>query len=117
MLNNVMLRFPFYILCVLLCSGRLLAGGVHHYVFFNRDRQRISEAAFLETKAFEGAQLKYWWRELEPRKDQYELDAIRHDLAFLQSKGKKLFIQIQDSSFDNNILPFPRYLLDEPVYL
>jgi hypothetical protein len=39
--------------------------GPKHYVFFNRDRERISEATFLDTKAFEGAQLKYTWRELE----------------------------------------------------
>ena len=99
-----------------LWSGRVSAGGVHHYVFFNRDRQRISEAAFLETKALEGAQLKYWWRELEPRKDQYEFGGIQHDLAFLHLKGKRLFIQIQDASFDENIRPFPRYLLEEPAY-
>jgi hypothetical protein len=99
-----------------LWSGHVSAGGVHHYVFFNRDRQRISEAAFLETKAFEGAQLKYSWRELEPRKDQYEFGDIQHDLAFLHLKGKRLFIQIQDASFDENIRPFPRYLLEDPAY-
>ncbi len=35
------------------------AGGVHQYVFFDRERERISDAAFLKTKSFEGAQLKY----------------------------------------------------------
>src|SRR6266566_8099032 len=67
-----------------------------HYVFFNRDRERISDPAFLGTKAFEGAQLKYTWRELERAKDSYDFSAIQHDLAFLSSKGKKLFIQLQD---------------------
>ena len=38
---------------------------VHHYVFFNRDRERIAEPTFIQTKAIEGAQLKYSWRELE----------------------------------------------------
>jgi len=109
-------RLTFYILFILLCAGRVWAGGVHHYVFFNRDRERITDAAFLETKAFEGAQLKYVWRELEPSKDQYEFGDIQHDLAFLRSKGKRLFIQIQDASFDTNIRPFPRYLLEDPAY-
>jgi hypothetical protein len=89
---------------------------VHHYVFFNRDRERISETSFLETKAFEGAQLKYTWRQLEHAKDEYDFSDIQHDLAFLDSKGKKLFIQIQDVSFDAAIVPLPRYLLNDPQF-
>src|SRR5580765_3167291 len=88
----------------------------HHYVFFNRDRERISDAAFLETKALEGAQLKYTWRELERGKDGYDFSAIEHDLTFLTSKGKKLFIQLQDASFDPKIVNVPRYLLDDARY-
>ena len=64
----------------------------HHYVFFNRDRERIADAAFLGAKAFEGAQLKYTWRELEPEKDGYDFSAVQHDLMFLNSKGKKLWM-------------------------
>jgi hypothetical protein len=106
-------RLSFFIL---LCCGSILAKGVHHYVFFNRERARIHERVFLETKAFEGAQIKYTWRELEPEKDAYDFSAIRQDLAFLTSKGKRLFIQLQDSSFDNSIVNVPRYLLQENQY-
>lgn len=105
--------------CVLLlyaCGSITSAAGVHHYVFFNRDRERISDPAFLQTKAFEGAQLKYSWRELERQKDAYDFSDIEHDLAFLKSKGKKLFIQVQDVSFDPSIVPIPRYLLNDPEY-
>src|SRR3954470_1333156 len=84
---------------------------VHHYVFFNRDREKISEANFIDTKAFEGAQIKYSWRQLEHGKDGYDFDDIEHDLAYLKSKGKKLFIQIQDASFDVSIMPVPKYLV------
>jgi len=87
-----------------------------HYVFFNRERQRISEATFLGTKAFQGAQLKYTWRELERGKDGYDFSAIREDLAFLTAKGKKLFIQVQDVSFDPAVINVPQYLLKDPVY-
>jgi len=114
-MNTVTARLTFYIISILLCFGRVWAEGIHHYVFFNRDRERISEASFLQAK-FEGAQLKYSWRELEPQKDRYHFDDIQKDLAFLLSKGKKLFIQIQDASFDINIRPFPRYLLEDPAY-
>ena len=49
---------------------------VHHYVFFAHERERIAEKSFLDTPAFEGAQLKYTWRELEPEKDDYDLSLI-----------------------------------------
>ena len=83
---------------------------VHHYVFFNLDRERIAEESFLSTKAFEGAQLKYTWRELEPKKDEYDFSAIRKNLAFLNSKGKKLFIQLQDVTFSARRVFVPEYL-------
>lgn len=60
--------------------------------------------------AFEGAQLKYSWRELEPEKGAYKFDPIRRDLGFLAAKGKKLFIQLQDVSFDDAIVNSPRYI-------
>ena len=92
------------------------AGDLRHYVFFNRSRERISEATFLETKAFEGAQLKYTWRELEPAEGEYDFKAIREDLAFLKSRGKKLFVQVQDVSFDPAIVNVPRYLQNDPRF-
>ena len=92
------------------------AQNVHFYVFFNRERERIAEESFLNTRAIDGAQLKYTWRQLERGKDQYDFDGIRHDLAFLNAKGKKLFIQIQDASFDPSIVPVPKYLLNDPRY-
>ena len=101
---------------LLTCVGTSRAREVHHYVFFNRERERIAESAFLETKAFEGAQLKYSWRELERGKDGYDFGDIEHDLAFLNSKRKKLFIQVQDISYDMSIIPVPRYLLNDPQY-
>src|SRR6267143_5752274 len=100
----------------LICCAGASGEGPHHHVFFNRDRERISDAAFLETKAFEGAQLKYTWRELERGKDDYDFSAIAHDLTFLNSKDKKLFIQLQDASFDPAIVNVPRYLLNDPRY-
>src|ERR1700716_3616154 len=79
-----------------LCCIHVSAKPVHHYVFFSQDREKIKEASeFLETKALEGAQVAYSWRQLEPQKDNYDFSAIREDLAFLTSKGKKLFIQLQ----------------------
>jgi len=90
---------------------------VHHYVFFGQDREKIKEAkSFLETPAFEGAQIAYSWRQLEQGKDNYDFSMIREDLAFLNAHGKKLWIQYQDVTFNPNRINVPKYLLDDPKY-
>jgi hypothetical protein len=103
-------------LCLWLCCLSASAKGARHYVFFNRERGRISEPSFTGTRAFEGAQLKYTWRELEPEKDRYDFRALREDLSFLTSKGKKLFVQLQDVSFEEKIVNVPEYLRRDPLY-
>ena len=87
-----------------------------NYVFFDRDRGRIHEAWFANTRTFAGAQLKYTWSELEPQEGVYDLQPVLDDLAFLTSKGKKFFIQLQDVSFDMNIVNVPNYLRRNPAY-
>lgn len=104
-------------LLIWLWSINVSAKPVHHYVYFGQDREKIkSDSGFLGTEAFEGAQVAYSWRQLEPQKDQYDFTPIREDLAFLTSKGKKLFIQLQDTTFSESRIPVPRYLLNEPQY-
>jgi hypothetical protein len=100
----------------LLLAATTAAAAVRHYVFFNMDRERIRDPAFLEAPAFEGAQIKYTWRQLEQGKDGYDFGMIREDLAFLASKGKRLFVQLQDVTFDSNYVCVPRYLLQDPRY-
>jgi hypothetical protein len=104
--------------CILLiwlcCAG---AKPLHHYVFFGQDREKIEQASsFLDTKALEGAQVAYSWRQLEPARDEYDFSAVRKDLAFLTSKRKRLFIQIQDVTFSDSRINVPRYLLQDPRY-
>jgi len=90
---------------------------VHHYVFFGQDREKLKQASsFLETKALEGAQISYSWKQLEPTQDEYDFSAIREDLNFLKSKGKQLFIQLQDVTFSDSRINVPRYLLTDPKY-
>ncbi len=100
-----------------LCCAAAEAKPTHHYVFFGQDRERLRGASsFFETKAFEGAQVVYSWRQLEPERDKYDFGPVREDLAFLTSKGKRLFIQIQDVTFSPSRKNVPRYLLDDPRY-
>src|ERR1041385_1208457 len=90
---------------------------IHHYVFFGMDREKIKDAKeFLDTPAFEGAQIDYSWRQLEPGKDEYDFSSIREDLTLLQAHGKKLWIQFQDVSFNPNRINVPKYLLNDPKY-
>jgi hypothetical protein len=104
-------------LLVWLCCAGAAAKTVRHYVFFGQDRERLREASsFLETKAFEGAQVTYSWRQLEPGEDEYDFQIVREDLAFLTSKGKRLFVQIQDVTFSESRVNVPRYLLRDPRY-
>jgi hypothetical protein len=102
---------------IYVCCAGVSAGPVHHFVFFGQDRELIAKAtSFLETKQLEGAQVAYSWRQLEPGKDEYDFSPIREDLAFLTSKGKKLFIQLQDATFSESRINVPRYLLSESRY-
>lgn len=87
--------------------------GIKHYVYFARDREAMHDHPFLLNPRFEGAQIMYSWRELEPVKDQYDFSIIREDYGYLQSKGKKLFIQMQDATFDPKYKAVPKYLETE----
>jgi hypothetical protein len=101
----------------LVYSGSLVAKPVHHYVFFGMDREKLKDTkSFLETKTFEGAQVAYSWRQIEPGKDQYDFSLIREDLEFLTTHGKKLWIQLQDVTFSDRRIPVPRYLTEDPQF-
>jgi len=93
-----------------------LAKPIHHYVFFGMDREKLKDVTFLDVPAFEGAQISYSWRQLEQGKDQYEFSFIREDLQLLRSHGKKLWVQLQEVSFNPNRINVPKYLLNDPKY-
>ena len=104
------------LLLVMLCCSSVTAKPLHHFVFFGMDREKIDNNLFLETTAFEGAQVAYSWRQLEPSRDEYDFSLIRQDLSFLSSRKKKLWIQIQDVSFTDKYTFVPDYLREDPRY-
>jgi hypothetical protein len=104
------------VVAVLFCVEQVTAKPIRHYVFFNLDRVRIKDPEFLRDPAFEGAQIKYTWRQLEPSKDHYDFTAIREDVAVLSAHKKKLFIQLQDASFHESIVNVPEYLCQDSRY-
>jgi hypothetical protein len=104
------------VLLLLGCNRIISQKTIDNYVFFNIDRHRIQEKSFLETGKLVGAQLKYTWKELEPEKDQYDFSEIEKDLDFLTSHDKKLFIQLQDVTFDTIRVFVPKYIFTEDKY-
>ncbi|MCL7489857.1 hypothetical protein M8I34_00030 [Streptomyces sp. MCA2] len=62
-----------------------------------------------------GAQLVVPWKALEQKKNQYDFSEIDRALNYLQSRHKKLFIQIQDRFFAPPTR-LPDYLLRDPEY-
>ncbi len=109
-------RIVFLACLFLIYSGVSAQSVINNYIFFNMDRERIHDESFLAIRQIKGAQLKYTWKELEPEKGKYNLDLIECDLNFLKEKGKKLFIQIQDVSFDSLSILIPKYLLNDSIY-
>jgi hypothetical protein len=89
---------------------------VKQYVFFSKDRDAIHEMSFFANPAFEGAQITYAWKQLEHGKGGYDFKMIREDLNFLTAQGKKLFIQLQDVTFDSAYIAVPAYLLTDSIY-
>lgn len=63
-----------------------------------------------------GAQIIYSWKQLEPKKDTYDFSKIERDLLFLSRLDKKLFIQLQDRSFEPTIFYVPDYIRKDKIY-
>ena len=111
----------FFCLFLLLgTSGNSHAAGSSpkHYVYFHSrgaEGSNIRLDKSLRDPRFSGAQIVYTWRTLEPREDRYDFSAIREDIAYLDSIGKQLWIQLQEKSFTprRNV---PDYILNGERY-
>lgn len=86
---------------------------IKHFVYFSRDREKIYDHPFLGNERFDGAQIMYAWKQLEPRRGQYDFSIIKADYDYLKSHGKKLFIQLQDATFNPENTGVPDYILSE----
>lgn len=89
----------------------LVKDSIKHFVYFSRDRDLIHDHAFLSIRRFEGAQIMYSWEQLESQKGQYDFSIIQEDYNYLLNHNKKLFIQLQDATFNPKYKGVPAYLL------
>lgn len=92
-------------------SCPLAEDSIRHFVYFSRDRELIHDHPFLGNERFAGAQIMYAWKQLEPRKGQYDFSIIHEDYNYLLSFGKRLFIQLQDATFNPEFISVPDYVL------
>ncbi|HEX2629883.1 MAG TPA: hypothetical protein VHM26_12745 [Chitinophagaceae bacterium] len=83
---------------------------IQHFVYFLKDREAIIDHPFLTHPMFKGAQIMYSWRDFEIQKDQYDFSMLREDYEYLKKHGKKLFIQLQDATFNPAYKAIPEYL-------
>ncbi len=86
---------------------------IKHFVYFSRDREAIRDHVLLEHPMFMGAQIMYSWRDLETKKGVYDFSILREDHDYLNKYGKKLFLQLQDATFNPKYKAIPDYLLTE----
>ena len=75
---------------------------IQHFVYFARDRQSIINHPLLQHPMFKGAQIMYAWRDFEPQKGVYDFSILKEDYEYLKKYGKKIFVQLQDATFNPN---------------
>jgi hypothetical protein len=85
-------------------------------MFIGMDRDQLKEAKYWKPNLFDGVQIAYSWRQLEPEKDLYDFSIIKEDLRLLKRYHKKLFISIEDASFSIQYNHAPRYIITDTIY-
>lgn len=84
---------------------------IQHFVYFAKERNLIKGHPLLSHSMFKGAQIMYAWRDLEPEKGKYDFSNLLQDYEYLGQYDKKLFVQLQDVTFNPNYKAVPDYLL------
>jgi hypothetical protein len=87
----------------------------HLFLFLGGDDASLHKSD-LKKSCVSGAQIIYSWKQLEPKKGVYDFSKIEKDLNFLNDNHKKLFIQLQDRSFEPTIFNVPDYIREDAVY-
>ena len=88
------------------------------YFLIVGDRDSISEFNKIkDVPAFVGIKKIYSWKKLEPRKGVYDFSEIERDLEYLQSIGKRLWLQIKETQYFAKYQPHvPEYMWNDPKY-
>lgn len=100
------------------CSTAMAeAKKIQNFLFLGGNGGNLQKYSKVITQhGFDGVQIVYTWKSLEPRKDHYDFSKIKSDLLIANKLHKKLFIQIQDRFFEPQAKYVPAYLLNNPTY-
>ena len=86
---------------------------IQHFVYFARDRESIINHPLLQHPMFKGAQIMYSWKDFETEKGRYDFSLLKDDYEYLKKYGKKVFIQLQDVTFNPKYKAIPDYLFTD----
>jgi hypothetical protein len=111
--NGIMKKIISILIVFLAVQGQ---GQIHNFLFIGMNRELLKDTSLWASNTFEGVQIAYSWRQLEPGKDEYDFSTVSEDLNLLTKHRKKLFIQIQDVSFSTKYIHVPKYLLKDSIY-
>jgi hypothetical protein len=91
----------------------ILKDSIQHFVYFARNRESLINHPLIEHPMFRGAQIMYSWRDFEPQEGVYDFSLLREDYEYLKKYGRKVFVQIQDATFNPKYKAVPDYLLTD----
>ncbi|CAM3503788.1 hypothetical protein [Paraphotobacterium marinum] len=91
----------------------IAAKNIPEIYIFNGGDSICQNLKKINYKFISGVQVIYKWRDLEPRKGHYNFKSINKDITCLKKIHKKLFIQLQDRTFNINNIPAPDYILEK----
>ena len=91
----------------------IIKDSIQHFVYFSRDREAIINHPFLQHPIFKGAQIMYSWKDFEFQKGKYDFTILKQDYEYLKKFGKKIFIQLQDVTFNPKYKAIPDYLFTD----
>ena len=106
-------------------AGQLAAGEMKwnpgHYMLMPLGDSQAARLKYFDQIAKErvikGAQVQYFWGDLEPKKGTYDFSVIETDLARLRAHGKQLVIVVMTRTFGSGTKAIvPEYVLTEPQY-
>jgi hypothetical protein len=80
-----------------------------HYVAIN-EAEEVQSIRHLDEPALRGVSKRYYWADLEPSKNTYNLAPIQRDLSFLSAHHKQLVVFVTDKTFRAGKSPLPSYL-------
>jgi len=105
----------FTTLVLLLACAGAAASELRHFLYTGSDELTEIEP-LLQRPDIEGVQIVYSWKSLEPEPGRYDFSGIERDLAYLQQRNRKLFVQVQDRFFLPTARHIPSYLQTDPAY-